>query len=92
MIAASVVNCALTLGPIMARMDFSTMLVWNAILGRVHEGVVVATDALLADETRLSPSTVKDIRRALQASGLITCTATADGELTIVLPEKAAVP
>lgn len=74
----------------MARMDFSTMLVWNAILGRVHNGVVVVTDALLADETRLSPSTVKDIRRALEASGLIACRTAARGELTIVVHERQA--
>lgn len=81
------------------RLSFTELLVWHAIKGRAVNGVAVATDRLIAQETALSPSMVRDTRRGLQAAEMIACRMVAagrveaDDELVIVLaPGKAAAP
>lgn len=78
-------------------MTFDQLLVWHAITGRAVDGVAVVTDRLIAAETALSPATVRDTRRGLQAAGMFECTAvipatvSIDDEITISIRNPEAV-
>lgn len=82
----------------MAKLTFTETLIWHAIKGRVHNGVATATDRQIAAEVALAPAMVTDLRRGLQAAGLIETTVAfagrleIDNELLIVIrkPELAA--
>jgi len=75
------------------RLSFVQTLVWHSIVGRSIDGTATTTDRQIAAETALKIEDVKDVRRGLQAAGLLSAARADEGSselvITIHAPKKA---